>query len=62
MLLLCTDGLYNEVDENEICDLIKHEKDMSKLAEQFLSRANAHGGKDNITVVCLKIEGGFQNG
>ncbi len=62
VLLLCTDGLYNEVDENEICDLIKHEKDMSKLAEQFLSRANAHGGKDNITVVCLKIEGGFQNG
>lgn len=61
VLLLCTDGLYNEVYENEISQIIKEEEDMAKLAEILLNKANEHGGKDNITVVCLKIEGGLQN-
>lgn len=60
-LILCSDGLYSELTDDEICVLIRSEDDMSKLAEKMVIAANLHGGRDNITVVCLKVEGGSWN-
>ena len=54
VILLCTDGLYNEVTEDEMCELIDTGHDMKTLALDLVEQANSAGGKDNITVVCLK--------
>ncbi len=61
IIILCTDGLYNEVDENKIVMAIEENKEMTNLVEELIKMANNQGGKDNITVICLKVEGGSQN-
>lgn len=58
IILLCTDGLYSEVPEKELEMAIKEVDDMNNLAELLIKMANYHGGRDNVTAVCLKIEGG----
>ena len=58
VVLLCTDGLYNEVPEDEIKMAIKEIDNMNNLAEILIKMANYHGGGDNVTAVCLKVEGG----
>ena len=59
VIVFCTDGLYGEVSEVEICKMIEEEKDMSILAKSLISAANKAGGSDNITVVCLRLTGGI---
>ncbi len=55
-LLLCTDGLYNEIPEVELCRRITDCKDMQVLADSLVDAANENGGKDNITVICIQVE------
>lgn len=54
-ILLCTDGLYNEITTEEIRLLMKTAFDVDVLAEELVNRAKQHGGRDNITVICLEI-------
>lgn len=54
VMILCTDGLYNEVGEDDMCEMIKTHSDMKELADDFVTAANDAGGRDNITVICLK--------
>lgn len=61
VIILCTDGLHSEVPEKEMCMAIKETDDMSALAAQLVKMANNHGGRDNVTAVCLKVEGGYSN-
>lgn len=61
IILLCTDGLYGEVPEEELCEAIEKTDDMSELAATLVEMANCHGGRDNVTAVCLKVEGGYFN-
>ena len=51
-LLLCTDGLSNYLDDNEILSVFKN-TDISSVPETLVERANQNGGGDNITVVTL---------
>lgn len=53
-LLLCSDGLTNMVEEDEIACLLKSEADPREKAEKLMSMAIAGGGKDNITLTLLK--------
>ncbi|MCI2062578.1 MAG: Stp1/IreP family PP2C-type Ser/Thr phosphatase [Eubacteriaceae bacterium] len=54
-ILLCTDGLYGEVEDEKINEIMDNTENMDELAENLVNAANEAGGKDNITVVCLKI-------
>ena len=54
VLLICTDGLTNYVEDNEICDLTSDGK-FYEYAERLVSRANENGGGDNITVVTVSF-------
>ncbi len=56
LLLLCTDGLYNELSEERMEALVGGETDMQALAELLVREANASGGGDNITAVCIRID------
>ena len=51
-LLICTDGLTNYVDIDEIRE-ITAENSFYGYAESLVRRANENGGGDNITVVAL---------
>ena len=55
-LLLCSDGLWNMVeDEQTLAELQKAENDPIHAVEALVAAANAAGGKDNISVSVIKI-------
>ena len=56
LYLLCTDGLSGMVPDPEMAELAVSEADLDKLCERLVAAANAHGGMDNITVVCARLE------
>ncbi len=58
VLLFCTDGLTNQVDDGEIKDTCLEQKDPQKVAETLIDLANERGGHDNITVVIATGIGG----
>jgi len=57
IILLCSDGLSNMIADSEIYDIINSNcEDLEKTADELIARANRYGGKDNISVVLIKIE------
>ncbi|MCR3922757.1 MAG: Stp1/IreP family PP2C-type Ser/Thr phosphatase [Firmicutes bacterium] len=52
-LLLCSDGLYGMVSDEEIQERIMQEKEAAQILEELVVLANAYGGTDNITVVLI---------
>lgn len=54
-LVLCTDGLTNMVEDNEILSTATAFKDPQEACETLVDMANKNGGKDNITVVIGKL-------
>ncbi len=57
VILLCTDGLYGEVSADRILEMACSHSSMHKLAKALVDAANEAGGKDNISVVCIRIGG-----
>jgi serine/threonine protein phosphatase PrpC len=55
LLILCTDGLWNEVTEQEIVDVVGTSASCQEAANRLTDRANDHGGEDNITVLIARI-------
>ena len=53
-LLLCSDGLYGEVDEAEIAEIIGRAETPQTACENLVKRANMNGGKDNITAILIQ--------
>ncbi len=54
--LLCSDGLVDEVSDDDITTvLIEHRDDPQAAADALVAVANAAGGRDNITVVVLDV-------
>jgi protein phosphatase len=54
-VLLCSDGLYDEVDDDSIRYTVRRFDDMMLCAEDLISLANENGGNDNISVVCVNL-------
>ena len=54
-LLLCTDGLWGELSDEEIHGICSTEKECEAVCARLLKRANELGGKDNITAVVVKV-------
>ncbi len=54
ILILCTDGLSNFVDECEIKKVVSETKDSNETCEKLVSIANKRGGYDNITILVAK--------
>lgn len=50
-LILCSDGLTNEVTNDEIKDLIKSRSNYDEACTALVDLAKDRGGKDNITVM-----------
>ena len=52
-ILLCSDGLTNMIEDEQIRRIIKAQEDISQQADKLIETANENGGKDNITVVII---------
>ena len=55
ILMLCSDGLYGEVEGPEMAKLLRGEGSMNDLCARLVEAAIEAGGRDNITVICVKI-------
>lgn len=53
--LLCTDGLSDLIKPEEMLAILTSENSPQKMAEEFVGKANARGGHDNITAIVVKI-------
>jgi len=54
--LLCSDGLNDMVDDEEIhLTLSKYSANLAQAADQLVRLANEKGGKDNISVILIRI-------
>ena len=55
IFLICTDGLYDEVGNQEIIQVLRENRSMSDVCGELVRRANQNGGRDNITIISLKV-------
>lgn len=51
--LLCSDGLSNMVEDDEIRDIVMESDDLEHISQALVERANYYGGSDNISVVVI---------
>jgi protein phosphatase len=50
-LVLCSDGLFNEVSTAEISSVVAEEKTIASTVDNLIERALHHGGRDNVAVI-----------
>lgn len=53
IVLMCSDGLTNMLDDEEIRMILCGQRDIVEKAEELVKAANNNGGKDNIAVVLV---------
>ncbi|HEY8075436.1 MAG TPA: PP2C family serine/threonine-protein phosphatase [Labilithrix sp.] len=60
--LLCSDGLTKMVSDEAIADVLKSDAAPSGIVDKLIEVANERGGKDNITVIVIRVESLKKNG
>jgi protein phosphatase len=58
-LLLCTDGLTEELVDPKISRCLQDTPDLDKIAISLVEAAKEEGGHDNITVILVAVEENF---
>lgn len=53
--LICSDGLFNEVDDNRIAATLRRLADPNEACRELVRLANEGGGRDNITCVIVDV-------
>lgn len=56
-LLLCSDGLYSMLEDDEIAAVMRRVNDPQRCATTLVNGAIAAGGHDNVTVIIADAEG-----
>lgn len=59
--LICSDGLTDMVKTEEIARTLAETKDLKVCAESLIAQALEGGGKDNITVIVIEVDGKNDN-
>jgi protein phosphatase len=54
-IVICSDGLYNEVDDADIARILRTIGDPKDAARTLVDLANEHGGGDNISVIVVDV-------
>ena len=55
VILLCSDGLFGVTPETEIIEILQSGKTPEEICKALIDAANSHGGRDNISVIYIKI-------
>ncbi len=53
IILMCSDGLTNMVEDDEILHIVRTGRDVAQIADDLVKMANHKGGADNIGVVVI---------
>jgi serine/threonine protein phosphatase PrpC len=56
-LILCTDGLWGAISEDELRSVIASSSEPQIVCQLFIESANAAGGPDNISVIYIRFAG-----
>lgn len=54
--LLCSDGLTTMLGEAQLAEVLRAHRDLREAGEALIAQANEAGGRDNITVILLRVE------
>ena len=54
-IVVCTDGLFNELSHDEIANAMTAGGDMAEIVDDLIDGAIAHGGRDNVSVVVAEV-------
>ena len=57
-VLLCTDGLTDMVDDGQIAAVLAEKAEPAAACRRLVDRANAAGGRDNVTAIVARFEDG----
>lgn len=53
-ILMCSDGLCNMLEDDEILNIVKLNRNIDDAARALVDKANENGGKDNISVIIVE--------
>lgn len=53
-ILMCSDGLTNMVDDEEIKSIVMGEENIKDAVDKLIEKANSNGGTDNITSILIE--------
>ena len=53
-ILLCSDGLSNMLEDEEIRMIVNAQRDIMEKAEALVRAANQNGGRDNISIILIE--------
>jgi protein phosphatase len=55
VLVLCSDGLHDEMSKETIAEIVSQNKDIQQIASELVARAVERDGKDNTTAQVIRI-------
>ena len=55
-LLLCSDGVFTVLSDEQIGEVLRRETDLDNLCHALIQGANDGGGPDNVTAVVLEVD------
>ena len=53
-VLMCSDGLSNMIDDEEIKTIVKEYGEIKLVGRKLIEKANEYGGKDNIAIILIR--------
>lgn len=56
LFLLCSDGLYDMVEDADICRILRETAPLDRAAAALYDAAMAAGGRDNVTVLLIQVQ------
>ena len=54
--VMCSDGLSDMVDDAEIASILGGSSPLEQIADGLVASANQHGGRDNISVLLVRVD------
>ncbi len=54
--LMCSDGLTDQVNDDEIAEILKNAKDIKSATASLIEKAKEAGGYDNVTILLVKAD------
>jgi protein phosphatase len=54
-IVVCTDGLFNELSGEEITSVMAGGENMTAIVDILIDRALTNGGRDNVSIVVAEV-------